>query len=254
MEFPVKEPNFREKLLNSTLNSTTAPPRFSNPYNPFVKETNIQNKCTVRQQEDLEALHIAEKMLETCGSERSLKITLHILRTIKQKGLADSQEKCEQKRSKTRQVLVPSRPQVEAQKSSLALFPGPSIVGKGPSSLGGTGHGAALVRPAGSVGSGEQAGPCSKPAGSAGREQARQSSRPAKLAGSGDRAEHSDRPAESAGREGQARPSGRPPGSAGSGEAGLLSRPVGSAGDGEQARLPGRPPGSAGCREQAEPS
>ncbi|KAG5849598.1 hypothetical protein ANANG_G00112640, partial [Anguilla anguilla] len=35
-------------------------------------------------------------MLETCGSERSLKITLHILRSMKQKDLADSLERDEQ--------------------------------------------------------------------------------------------------------------------------------------------------------------
>ncbi|KAG5830105.1 hypothetical protein ANANG_G00317240, partial [Anguilla anguilla] len=35
-------------------------------------------------------------MLETCGSERSLKITLHILRNMKQKDLTDSLERDEQ--------------------------------------------------------------------------------------------------------------------------------------------------------------
>ncbi|KAG5840024.1 hypothetical protein ANANG_G00211860, partial [Anguilla anguilla] len=35
-------------------------------------------------------------MLETCGSERSLKITLHILRNMKQKDLVDSLERDEQ--------------------------------------------------------------------------------------------------------------------------------------------------------------
>ncbi|KAG9337221.1 hypothetical protein JZ751_029604 [Albula glossodonta] len=59
-------------------------------------------ECSERQQEDLEALHVVEKMLETCGSERSLKITLHILRTIKQKDLADSLERDEQKKKLTR--------------------------------------------------------------------------------------------------------------------------------------------------------
>ncbi|KAJ8250054.1 hypothetical protein COCON_G00232700 [Conger conger] len=41
-------------------------------------------ECNEREQEDPEVLYIVEKMLETCGSERSLKITLHILRNIKQ--------------------------------------------------------------------------------------------------------------------------------------------------------------------------
>ncbi|KAI1897027.1 hypothetical protein AGOR_G00100990 [Albula goreensis] len=59
-------------------------------------------ECTERQQEDLEALHVVEKMLETCGSERSLKITLHILRTIKQKDPVDSLERDEQKKKLTR--------------------------------------------------------------------------------------------------------------------------------------------------------
>ncbi|KAJ8358684.1 hypothetical protein SKAU_G00152090 [Synaphobranchus kaupii] len=48
---------------------------------------------TEQEQEDPEALYIVEKMLETCGSERSLKITLHILRNMKQKDLADSLER-----------------------------------------------------------------------------------------------------------------------------------------------------------------
>ncbi|XP_064169524.1 uncharacterized protein LOC135242401 isoform X9 [Anguilla rostrata] len=43
-----------------------------------------------------EALYIVEQMLETCGSERSLKITLHILRNMKQKDLTDSLERDEQ--------------------------------------------------------------------------------------------------------------------------------------------------------------
>ncbi|KAI1898021.1 hypothetical protein AGOR_G00089430, partial [Albula goreensis] len=59
-------------------------------------------RCTARQQEDLEALHVVEKMLESCGSERSLKITLHILRKMKQKDLADSLERDEQKKKFTR--------------------------------------------------------------------------------------------------------------------------------------------------------
>ncbi|KAG5840053.1 hypothetical protein ANANG_G00212610, partial [Anguilla anguilla] len=51
---------------------------------------------TEREQEDPKALYIVEKLLETCGSERSLKITLHILRNMKQKDLADSLERDEQ--------------------------------------------------------------------------------------------------------------------------------------------------------------
>ncbi|XP_035276246.1 NACHT, LRR and PYD domains-containing protein 3-like, partial [Anguilla anguilla] len=53
-------------------------------------------ECTETEQDDPEALYIAEKMLETCGSEGSLKITLHILRNMKQKDLADSLERDEQ--------------------------------------------------------------------------------------------------------------------------------------------------------------
>ncbi|XP_035258180.1 protein NLRC3-like [Anguilla anguilla] len=48
---------------------------------------------TERGQADPEALYIVEKMLETCGSERSLKITLDILRSMEQKDLADSLER-----------------------------------------------------------------------------------------------------------------------------------------------------------------
>ncbi|KAG5834040.1 hypothetical protein ANANG_G00282450, partial [Anguilla anguilla] len=56
-------------------------------------------KLSKREQEDPEALYIVEKMLETCGSERSLKITLHILRNMKQKDLADSLERGEHNES-----------------------------------------------------------------------------------------------------------------------------------------------------------
>ncbi|KAG9337220.1 hypothetical protein JZ751_029600 [Albula glossodonta] len=59
-------------------------------------------ECSERQQVDLEALHVVEKMLETCGSERSLDITLHILRKMKKKDLADSLERDEQKKKLTR--------------------------------------------------------------------------------------------------------------------------------------------------------
>ncbi|XP_064169514.1 protein NLRC3-like isoform X2 [Anguilla rostrata] len=51
------------------------------------------------EQEDREALYIVENMLETCGSERSLKITLHILRNMNQKDLADSLERDEHNES-----------------------------------------------------------------------------------------------------------------------------------------------------------
>ncbi|XP_064175625.1 uncharacterized protein LOC135246063 isoform X1 [Anguilla rostrata] len=47
-------------------------------------------ECTQREQEDPELLYIVKKTLETCGSERSLKITLPILRSMKQKVLDDS--------------------------------------------------------------------------------------------------------------------------------------------------------------------
>ncbi|XP_064157080.1 NACHT, LRR and PYD domains-containing protein 3-like isoform X7 [Anguilla rostrata] len=50
-----------------------------------------------REQKDPEARYIVEKLLETCGSERSLKITLHILRKMKQKDLTDSLERDEQR-------------------------------------------------------------------------------------------------------------------------------------------------------------
>ncbi|KAJ8245245.1 hypothetical protein COCON_G00235470 [Conger conger] len=53
-------------------------------------------ECSEREQEDPEVLYIVEKMLETCGSERSLKITLHILRNMKQNDLTDSLERDEQ--------------------------------------------------------------------------------------------------------------------------------------------------------------
>ncbi|XP_064176166.1 NACHT, LRR and PYD domains-containing protein 3-like isoform X3 [Anguilla rostrata] len=45
----------------------------------------------------IERMYIVEKMLETCGSERSLKITLNILRNMKQKDLSDSLERDEQR-------------------------------------------------------------------------------------------------------------------------------------------------------------
>ncbi|XP_064161777.1 uncharacterized protein LOC135238058 isoform X2 [Anguilla rostrata] len=56
-------------------------------------------ECIEREQEDPEAVCIVEKLLETCGSEGSLKITLHILRNMKQKDLADSLERDEHNES-----------------------------------------------------------------------------------------------------------------------------------------------------------
>ncbi|XP_035257514.1 protein NLRC3-like [Anguilla anguilla] len=53
-------------------------------------------ECTERGQEDPEAPYIVEKMLETCGIEGSLKITLHILRTMKKKDATDPLERDEQ--------------------------------------------------------------------------------------------------------------------------------------------------------------
>ncbi|KAJ8270024.1 hypothetical protein GJAV_G00109470 [Gymnothorax javanicus] len=53
-------------------------------------------ECHEMELEDPEVLHIAEKMLEAYGSERSLQITLHILRNMKQKDLTDSLERDEQ--------------------------------------------------------------------------------------------------------------------------------------------------------------
>ncbi|KAJ8358881.1 hypothetical protein SKAU_G00154060, partial [Synaphobranchus kaupii] len=53
-------------------------------------------ECSEREQGDPEALYIVEKMLETCGSERSLKIILHILRNMEQKDLTASLERDEQ--------------------------------------------------------------------------------------------------------------------------------------------------------------
>ncbi|KAG5834035.1 hypothetical protein ANANG_G00282400, partial [Anguilla anguilla] len=53
-------------------------------------------ECTEREQEDPEAVYTVERLLETCGSERSLKITLHILRNMKRNYLLDSLERDEQ--------------------------------------------------------------------------------------------------------------------------------------------------------------
>ncbi|XP_064176257.1 NACHT, LRR and PYD domains-containing protein 3-like isoform X2 [Anguilla rostrata] len=62
----------------------------------LFKSHQIDEECTEREQEDSKALYIVGKMLDTCGSERSLKITLHILRNMKQKDLVDSLERDEQ--------------------------------------------------------------------------------------------------------------------------------------------------------------
>ncbi|XP_035241183.1 uncharacterized protein LOC118209722 [Anguilla anguilla] len=54
-------------------------------------------ECIGREQNDPEAMYIVEKLLETYGSERSLKITLHIMRKMMQKDLTDSLERDEQR-------------------------------------------------------------------------------------------------------------------------------------------------------------
>ncbi|KAJ8250948.1 hypothetical protein GJAV_G00215180, partial [Gymnothorax javanicus] len=61
-----------------------------------VKSHHDYPECRERGQEHPEVLHIVEKMLEACGSETSLQITLHILRNMGQKDLADSLERDEQ--------------------------------------------------------------------------------------------------------------------------------------------------------------
>ncbi|KAI1883836.1 hypothetical protein AGOR_G00236100 [Albula goreensis] len=53
-------------------------------------------ECTESQPDNLEAQHMVEKMLETCGSERSEEITLHILRNMQQKDPTNSLERDEQ--------------------------------------------------------------------------------------------------------------------------------------------------------------
>ncbi|KAJ8273823.1 hypothetical protein GJAV_G00105900 [Gymnothorax javanicus] len=59
----------------------------------LCKSDHNDPECTEREQVDPEVLHIAEKMLEACGSETSLQITLHILRNME---LKDSLERDEQ--------------------------------------------------------------------------------------------------------------------------------------------------------------
>ncbi|KAG5836421.1 hypothetical protein ANANG_G00254530, partial [Anguilla anguilla] len=56
------------------------------------REVDDYPECIEREQEDPEAVCIVEKLLETCGSEGFLKITLHILRKMKQKELAEHNE------------------------------------------------------------------------------------------------------------------------------------------------------------------
>ncbi|KAG5840021.1 hypothetical protein ANANG_G00211790, partial [Anguilla anguilla] len=53
------------------------------------REVEDYPECIERAQEDPEAVCIVEKLLETCGSEGSLQITLHILRKMKQKDLPE---------------------------------------------------------------------------------------------------------------------------------------------------------------------
>ncbi|XP_035244416.1 NACHT, LRR and PYD domains-containing protein 3-like, partial [Anguilla anguilla] len=64
-----------------------------------INEVDDYPECIEREQEDPEAVCIVEKLLETCGSEGSLKITLHILRNMKQKDLADLLERDEHNES-----------------------------------------------------------------------------------------------------------------------------------------------------------
>ncbi|KAJ8267233.1 hypothetical protein GJAV_G00140130 [Gymnothorax javanicus] len=59
----------------------------------FFKSHHDYQECSEREQEDLEVLHMIKKMLEVFGSERSQKITLHILRNME---LKDSLERDEQ--------------------------------------------------------------------------------------------------------------------------------------------------------------
>ncbi|XP_064175024.1 NACHT, LRR and PYD domains-containing protein 12-like isoform X4 [Anguilla rostrata] len=97
------------KLFQSHL-SQGCPECFNSlPEDPSVLDTFMKMKelfksrqiadypeCTERGQEDPEALYIVEKMLETCGIEGSLKITLHILRNMKKKDVTDPLERDEQ--------------------------------------------------------------------------------------------------------------------------------------------------------------
>ncbi|XP_035244377.1 NACHT, LRR and PYD domains-containing protein 3-like [Anguilla anguilla] len=53
------------------------------------REVDDYPECIEREQEDTEVVCIVEKLLETCGSEGFLQITLHILRKMKQKDLPE---------------------------------------------------------------------------------------------------------------------------------------------------------------------
>ncbi|KAG5840105.1 hypothetical protein ANANG_G00213730, partial [Anguilla anguilla] len=93
--------------------SLSEDPTWLDKFMNFIKElfdsheVDDYPECTEKEQEDPEAMYMVEKMLETCGSERSLKITLHILRNMKQEDLADSLERHEHNESikKAQQAL-----------------------------------------------------------------------------------------------------------------------------------------------------
>ncbi|XP_064176501.1 NACHT, LRR and PYD domains-containing protein 12-like isoform X2 [Anguilla rostrata] len=82
------------KLFQSHLSQVCPECLHSLPEDPSVLD--MHPECTERGQEDPEALYIVEKMLETCGIEGSLKITLHILRNMKKKDVTDPLERDEQ--------------------------------------------------------------------------------------------------------------------------------------------------------------
>ncbi|XP_035257501.1 NLR family CARD domain-containing protein 3-like [Anguilla anguilla] len=82
------------KLFQSHLSQVCPECLHSLPEDPSVLD--MHPECTERGQEDPEALYIVEKMLETCGIEGSLKITLHILRNMKKKDVTDAQERDKQ--------------------------------------------------------------------------------------------------------------------------------------------------------------
>ncbi|XP_064172496.1 NACHT, LRR and PYD domains-containing protein 12-like isoform X3 [Anguilla rostrata] len=86
-------------------------------------------ECTEREQEDPEALYIVEKMLETCGIERSLKITLHILRNMKQKDLADSLKQHNESIQRAQQALkTPLKKKFECIFEGLAKQSHPTLL------------------------------------------------------------------------------------------------------------------------------
>ncbi|KAG5830298.1 hypothetical protein ANANG_G00308800, partial [Anguilla anguilla] len=82
------------KLFQSHLSQVCPECLHSLPEDPSVLD--MHPECTERGQEDPEALYIVEKMLETCGIEGSLKITLHILRNMKKKDVTAPLERDEQ--------------------------------------------------------------------------------------------------------------------------------------------------------------